>query len=645
MHNNLAASRIFYSWRICFLLIPFVFVLFPLFTAQGVSALKLSEDLLNIYSRNNILFYDPNGGNCADTLLGLTQGTLAGSGNYNAVLSAKNADKSIFNGKGDVPTANWSDTDKSSMKQLLETYGDLAYQLGAAVGAPYVAILVQMRYEDPKSACGANNFWGNGCPPGTGVGGASKQGRNLGEGFVMYAETLTNGYHDQALGISDPKTYLEKIGPTWVQGNINGPGYGSIGAMKKSVDALQSFIDSEEGQAIVSQFGNYHGSGGDYCRCSASGFASSAKWEDGWIADGSIPGIHKEDVNGKSDLSESVKAVGSYTTSGGKPNKILLHNTEGTQNGYAAYPSGNKYPAHFTIDLKKKEGYQHFSIWQPSLAIASYDRAGPIQIEIVGFSSSRSPGYKAEYDLQKFTDEDWDYLAQVLAAISNETGIPLTSTVNWGSGNNRMSSGSDFSSYEGVLGHMHAPGNDHGDPGNIWDKVAAAIERAGGYDGACTSGGSGDINATAISLAWPESERKNHSWNDPSPEYKKALEETGIASTAGDNFAKVGASCDAFVATVMRYSGADPDFVCCGVSKNGATASYVKNSGKYEEVPNKLGSLQPGDILLSSDHIELYVEVNGQPKIASASHGQRTGDIRKYSDSYNGNFKAYRLKR
>ena len=210
--------------------------------------------------------------------------------------------------------------------------------------------------------CGKNNFWGNGCDPSHAyAGGATIQGKNLGEGFVQYGQTLTNGMHDQALGIADAKEYLTKIGPTWVQGDPNGPGYGSIEGMKKSVDALQAYIDTAEGQAIVKEFGNYHGSAGgsrgSNCRCGAGASATSAKWEDGWLVDDSIPGIKREDVNGKADLSEEVNKVGSYITDGGKPNKILLHNTEGTTNGYAAYPAGNKYPAHFTIDLKKKEIY------------------------------------------------------------------------------------------------------------------------------------------------------------------------------------------------------------------------------------------------------------------------------------------------
>lgn len=223
--------------------------------AEGIVLGK--ADVSDIFVQNNVTFYDPS--DCIPTGAGVS-GNLVGDGNFEAVYSAKNADKYFFNGSGDVPSARWSEGNKDSMKTLLETYGDLAYQLGKAVGAPYVAILVQMRYEDPQSVCGANNFWGNGCSPSHAyAGGSTIQGRNLGEGFAQYGATLTNGMHNQALGVADPKLYLEKIGPTWVNGNPNGPGYALIGAMKNSVDALQAYIDSPEGQAIVSTFGNYDG--------------------------------------------------------------------------------------------------------------------------------------------------------------------------------------------------------------------------------------------------------------------------------------------------------------------------------------------------------------------------------------------------
>ncbi|MBQ1387735.1 N-acetylmuramoyl-L-alanine amidase [Candidatus Saccharibacteria bacterium] len=557
----------------------------------------------------------------------------SGDVDYSAVYAAKNADKSVF-AVDDYSewSAMWGDGNKDDMKKLLENYGDLSYQLGEAINVPWIAIIVQMKYEDPNSVCGTNNFWGNGCDPSHAYkGGATIQGKNLGEGFAQYGQTLASDWYEPIRGITDPKKYLETLGPLWVQGDPNGAGYSTIEGMKKSIDALQEYIDSPEGQAIVKKFGNYHGGAGICCNPTSTG----VKWEDGWLAEGSISGLIREDVTGRNDLKEPVNPVGSYITSDGKPNKILLHSTEGNTNGFAAY-GDNKYPAHFTLDPRKKTVSQHFSIYQPALAIASHDKSGPIQIEIVGYSEPGSPGYSEEANLHNFKDEDWDYLAKVLRAISEETGIPLTSSVSWTDGTKRLND-KEFLEYKGVLGHMHAPDNDHTDPGDIWDYVSKAIDRQGGGD-FCSAGGNGDLNATAIALAWPE---HGHGPFNPTPAYAKALQEVGFSGW-GDQCVETGTSCDVFVTTVMRYSGADKDYDCCMVS---TLEDYMlAHPEKYVEVENKLGVLQPGDIRISNGHVEMYVEINGQPYIASASNCDRTGEIGDFYEN-SGTFRAYRFKK
>lgn len=216
-------------------------------------------------------------------------------------------------------------------------------------------------------------------------------------------------------------------------------------------------------------------------------YRSGVEWNNGWIVSGTMEGLVIEDVtNGQVQLSESkINPIGSYTTAGGKPNKILLHDTEGTIGGLAAYPSDNMYPAHFTIDLKNKTISQHFSIYQPSMAVGTYDKEGPIQFEIVGFNDIGDGKHAAEDYIQNYSDEDWEYLAKVMIAIHEETGIPLTSSVDWAHGNNELSP-EEFKNYEGVLGHMHTPGNEKIDPGDIWKFVSAAIERLMG-SGGCTT--------------------------------------------------------------------------------------------------------------------------------------------------------------
>lgn len=147
-----------------------------------------------------------------------------------------------------------------------------------------------------------------------------------------------------------------------------------------------------------------------------------------------------------------------------------------------------------------------------------------------------------------------------------------------------------------------------------------------------TSGGNGDINSTAINLSWPD---RSHAPTDPKSEYRTALAQTGV-NKLGDVCSMGGYSCDAFLATVMRYSGADPDFPCCGAAMQ---LNYLlSHSDLYTEIPNtgSTANLQPGDIRASGAHVEIVVQLSdGSFRIASASHCDRTGDhaINYYADS------------
>lgn len=144
--------------------------------------------------------------------------------------------------------------------------------------------------------------------------------------------------------------------------------------------------------------------------------------------------------------------------------------------------------------------------------------------------------------------------------------------------------------------------------------------------------GNGDINATAIVLSWPD---RSHRPTDPKPEYATALAESGV-NKLGDTCSMGGYSCDAFLATVMRYSGADPSFPCCGAAMQ---RNYLLSHPElYEVIPNtgNTSNLQPGDIRANGGHVEIVVQLeDGSFKIASASHCDRTADhyANYYADS------------
>lgn len=159
----------------------------------------------------------------------------------------------------------------------------------------------------------------------------------------------------------------------------------------------------------------------------------------------------------------------------------------------------------------------------------------------------------------------------------------------------------------------------------------------GGGSGICIIDNNA-INAKALELAWPV--YGEHANNDPSPAYLAALKETGLYNIGG--LVGLGASCDVFVATVMRTSGADPNFPCCGVGDT--QYPYLSSSPEYHSVGFATDSslAQPGDIRIHNHHhIELVVQLpDGTIAIASASNTDRTAEVSSwYNDS---NFELFR---
>ena len=149
-------------------------------------------------------------------------------------------------------------------------------------------------------------------------------------------------------------------------------------------------------------------------------------------------------------------------------------------------------------------------------------------------------------------------------------------------------------------------------------------EALGGSSEYCEDDG-GDIVETALLLSW---DGHGHLKNDPKPEYVDAMKEVGTYNqpcrSAGD-CAPVGASCDVFVATVMRYSGSDPNFPTFGPAvQEQYMASHTDMYTKVEATD--VSDLEPGDILVATDngrHIYLYL---GDGMQASASYNDRTGE-------------------
>lgn len=146
-----------------------------------------------------------------------------------------------------------------------------------------------------------------------------------------------------------------------------------------------------------------------------------------------------------------------------------------------------------------------------------------------------------------------------------------------------------------------------------------------------TSGqGNGDINNTAINLSWDD---RSHGMT-PKPTYETALKYLGLWGGTDNECINLGAACDRFVTTVLRYSGADPNAPIGGAA---TLVNYLASSDLYEEIENigNSSNLQPGDILgvvrqnhKTSGHIMIYVQKpDGTFGIASASLCDHSPDL------------------
>lgn len=136
--------------------------------------------------------------------------------------------------------------------------------------------------------------------------------------------------------------------------------------------------------------------------------------------------------------------------------------------------------------------------------------------------------------------------------------------------------------------------------------------------------GSGNIAAVAKSLAWPED---GHGPNkeDATPAFQEALAKYN--STSGD---RVWSDCGRFVATVMRMSGADPEYP---MVSTGVQNTYLRTSGKYDVFDNiAMSDLRPGDIFIGLGHTYLFVGTWGKYNSAGGSLG---GHVPEAGPAYN----------
>lgn len=166
--------------------------------------------------------------------------------------------------------------------------------------------------------------------------------------------------------------------------------------------------------------------------------------------------------------------------------KIVLHSTE--SGGWPGYPS---FAPQLTVDLFDKKIRQHMdldmsasTLSDPSHTQVRENRDDVLQIEIVMYCDHKKTGQRKH--VTKMGDEEYEFLSNILRWVHQEWGVPLEASVEWvaypdsyGYRAPQRLSGVEYDDYQGILGHQHVSGNDHGDPGKINIKKLLELARSG----------------------------------------------------------------------------------------------------------------------------------------------------------------------
>jgi len=187
--------------------------------------------------------------------------------------------------------------------------------------------------------------------------------------------------------------------------------------------------------------------------------------------------------------------------------KTLLHTTETQDGTWPSYGGGASAP-NLTVQGRGVAGYHrsrgHFPV--NCAARALLDPAStPVkenwvatQIEIVATSDYRRRGQSGWTHVDDLPDSFWRWLGAFFKWVHERSGMPYSSTVQWKAYQKQLASGvwvddpngayginapqrlsaDAYAAYRGVLGHQHASGNDHADPGPITDGVHRALAYA-----------------------------------------------------------------------------------------------------------------------------------------------------------------------
>jgi hypothetical protein len=200
----------------------------------------------------------------------------------------------------------------------------------------------------------------------------------------------------------------------------------------------------------------------------------------------------------------------------GGVDKVLLHSTEGSSwptyaddNGVAGakapqvtyHATGHRWRQHFPLNRSAR------ALMDPQGTPVRENRDKVVQVEIIASADRR---YAAKHGLLYVEDLDQqaiDDLGEFIAFMHREWGVPLVKAPLWlpypqsyGNSDARMTS-AEYDAFRGVLGHMHASGNLHGDPGALPINQIMVAAAAGEEDYMATDAAKAQLDRIELMLA------------------------------------------------------------------------------------------------------------------------------------------------
>ena len=156
--------------------------------------------------------------------------------------------------------------------------------------------------------------------------------------------------------------------------------------------------------------------------------------------------------------------------------KGLIHTTE--TGGWPGYSAGASAP-NATYYPKWRQIRQHFGINRsaralrdPSGTAVRENRDNVFQLEVICYSQYSLAVERGGLWVGDLTMSHLRDIAAIFLQCHRDWGLPLTSSVTWREGrktwyDDMRLTGPQFDAYRGMLGHVHASGNDHWDPGGF----------------------------------------------------------------------------------------------------------------------------------------------------------------------------------